>query len=172
MLYNRAMRGSNQAQANGLLFGARTQKDSPKPELTKAEKEALELAQEKSAWLAKGGEITEENGTTRWSIDGKLHRDGDKPAVERGNGDLEWWQMGTKHRDGGPCFIGYNGDKEWRQNGLLHRDDGLPSIEDESGHREWHVHGRRHRLNGPAIIYPEGDCQYWVDGEKEDRGFA
>jgi hypothetical protein len=62
--------------------------------------------------------LVEENGTKKWYKDGKLHRDGDLPAVENANGD-RWW------------FI----------SGKIHRDNGLPAIEYSDGLKLWWVNG-------------------------------
>ncbi len=36
---------------------------------------------------------------TKWAKYGKLHRDGDLPAVVSVNGNKEYWKNGKKHRD-------------------------------------------------------------------------
>jgi hypothetical protein len=57
------------------------------------------------------------NGTKEWAISSekrnyfKLHRDGDLPAVEYSNGDLEYWLYGKRHRLDGPAVI--IGDKQY-----------------------------------------------------------
>lgn len=56
-----------------------------------------------------------------WWIDGKRHRDGDKPAVVNGrSGDcLEWWVDDKRHRAGGqPAVLWKNGPEEYWENGV------------------------------------------------------
>ncbi len=64
---------------------------------------------------------------------GKLHRK-DGPAIERANGDKEWYQNGELHRENGPATEYANGDKIWWLNGKTHRKDG-PAIERANGDR-------------------------------------
>ena len=46
------------------------------------------------------------------------HRDGDLPAVIRGNGDLLFYKLGKLHREGGlPAIILHDGTKKWFENG-------------------------------------------------------
>ena len=40
-------------------------------------------------------------GTSEWYKHGKLHREGDLPAVEGPRGHKEWWIDGRRHREGG-----------------------------------------------------------------------
>lgn len=162
------MRGANQIQANGLLFGSRIQKDSVEPKIGEAEKQALELKQEKQEWFAKGGRIEQQDGNIIWKFMGDCHRDNDKPALIRANGDQEWWYIGKRHRDNGPAVVYANGDKEWWQNDRLHRENDLPAIEDVNGFRQWNIKGRRHRANGPAVIREDGKVEYWLDGVRQD----
>ena len=65
-----------------------------------------------------------------------------RPAVERANGDKEWWVNGQQHREcGRPAVELANGDKEW-VNGNLHREGGLPAIEDVVDGNEWYIYNR------------------------------
>lgn len=54
-----------------------------------------------------------------WTLNGKLHRDGDLPAIEYANGRREWYFQGMQHRE-----------------------NDLPAIEHANGSREWWVHGK------------------------------
>lgn len=47
---------------------------------------------------------------------------------------------GELHRMEGPAIERFNGDKEWWMNGKLHRIDG-PAIECPDGSRQWWLHG-------------------------------
>ena len=72
-----------------------------------------------------------------------LHRE-DGPAFINpnnfGNGALEWFIDGKRHREDGPAIEYYNGNKEWFLNDELHRVDG-PAIECASGAKGWYYHG-------------------------------
>ena len=49
---------------------------------------------------------------------GKIHRDGDQPAVVHAIGGKEWYQRGKLHRDGDqPAVVHANGYKAWYQHG-------------------------------------------------------
>jgi len=37
------------------------------------------------------------NGDNSWWVNGKLHRDGGRPAIERANGEKEWWLNGVRY---------------------------------------------------------------------------
>ena len=66
-----------------------------------------------------------------------------RPAVERANGDKEWWVNGQQHREcGRPAVELANGDKEW-VNGNLHREGGLPAIEDVVDGNEWYIYDKK-----------------------------
>lgn len=87
------------------------------------------------------------DGTHRWYINGKLHRE-DGPAVIWGNFTLD---------DNLPPISGRH---DWYKNGKMHRDDG-PAIIWADGTREWYKNGNRHRDNGPAIIWANGYEEWW-----------
>jgi len=61
------------------------------------------------------------DGTIRWRDgEGRLHRDGDRPAVARGvDGSQLWYKHGRLHREGGlPAVEWVDGEKEWWLNGV------------------------------------------------------
>ena len=86
---------------------------------------------------------TDLDGTKRWFLNGKAHRDNDLPAVE---------------------FT--NGTKYWYLNNKPHRDDGKPAIEYGTGGKEWFVNGERHRINGPAIDYKDNAKFWYLNGKR------
>jgi hypothetical protein len=95
---------------------------------------------------------TDTNGNKYWCNDnGELHRT-DGPAIERKDGQLEWWV-----------------------NGELHRTDG-PAMELRDGSKMWWVNGELHRTDGPAVEWSDGDKSWWIDGveytEKEFNEIA
>ena len=56
------------------------------------------------------------NGTKRWYLNGKYHRE-DGPAVEYANGGKEWHLNDECHREDGPAIELANGNKRWFLNG-------------------------------------------------------
>jgi len=50
----------------------------------------------------KNGLIINERETSYYYLNDKLHRE-DGPAIERRNGDKEWWIHGKCHREDGPA---------------------------------------------------------------------
>ena len=56
------------------------------------------------------------DGTKRWLLNGKCHRE-DGPAVEYANGGKEWHLNGECHREDGPAIEHTNGNKRWFLNG-------------------------------------------------------
>jgi hypothetical protein len=69
------------------------------------------------------------------------------------------------HREDDPAIERSNGDKEWWINGECHREDG-PAIETPNGDRHWYINGKRHRVDGPAIEYTDGRMSWYLNGEK------
>lgn len=101
------------------------------------------------------------DGGKGWYVNGKLHRDNDKPAVEYADGTKEWWVDGKRHRDNDmPAVERTNGDNEWwvdgwtarRTNGGLCRDNGEQVVErmDGGGHCVARVIQRIMKLGRPC----------------------
>lgn len=61
------------------------------------------------------GDCVDADGSHRWYLHGKLHRDGD-PAVVEANGTQFWYQNGVLHRDDGPAIVRGN-YRAWYENG-------------------------------------------------------
>jgi len=76
-----------------------------------------------------------------WRLDGKLHREGDLPAIEYENGDNIWYV-----------------------NGKLHRENDKPAIESTNGYKQWYVNGKHHRTNGAAIEWSDGSKEWYLEG--------
>lgn len=106
-----------------------------------------------------------------WFQNGKLHRDGDMPAVIRTNGTQIWYRNEKIHRDNDlPAEMYANGTQKWYQNGKLHRDNDLPAIIRSDGNKEWYQNGLKHRDNDlPAIIRSDGSKEWWINGELHKR---
>lgn len=51
----------------------------------------------------------------KYYVNGELHRDDDKPAIEYDNGDMEWWcyKKGRHRENGQPAVVRKNGNNEW-----------------------------------------------------------
>ena len=90
--------------------------------------------------------IIKENKSIKYKIDNKLHRDGDKPAIEYADGRKDWYQNG----------------KFWCKNGKLHRDNDKPAVEYADGAKFWYQNGKLHRSNDkPAIEYANGTKEWY-----------
>jgi hypothetical protein len=75
------------------------------------------------------GPTTNEYGAQKWfDAYGKLHRDGDLPAVVWSHGTTEWYQHGFQ---------------SWWKHGLRHRDGDLPAVVWSDGTKQWWVDGVR-----------------------------
>jgi hypothetical protein len=94
----------------------------------------------------------------------------DGPAIERPDGQKEWYINDHRHRLDGPAIERKDGSKEWWVNGQLHREDG-PAIEWENGSKEWYMNNKPHRLDGPAYEGCDGFDLYYVDGIKYSREY-
>jgi len=102
--------------------------------------------------------------------DNKKHREGDLPAVERANGDREWWSFGSRNREEDkPAIEHANGDREWWVGGIRHREGDKPAVELANGRKEWWVSGLKHREGGkPAVVRADSDIEHWVKGVRDD----
>ena len=102
--------------------------------------------------------IVNEYGDQYWKNKaGRLHRDGDLPAVVYLNGSQKWYKNGQHHRDGDlPAIVYWDGSQEWYKNGLQHRDGDLPAYigSSGSGTQLWYKDGKIHRIYGPAEMWP------------------
>jgi hypothetical protein len=129
----------------------------------------LEKYPNRTALIHSITETRGDGGNRAWYKDDKLHRDGDRPALEYPSGDREWYKEGKLHRDGNlPAIECASGYRAWYKDGLRHRDGDLPAIEDADGTGEWYKNGLRHRDGDlPAIVDASG-TRYWY---KEGRGY-
>lgn len=109
-------------------------------------------------------EVIDGRRRTIWMRNGKLHRDGDRPAVRWANGHREWYQHGKRHRDGDrpaeidPGGCGMCAVRKWYQRDKLHRDGDRPAviyINSGGVHcQQWFQNGVPHRGGDmPAEIY-------------------
>ena len=129
-------------------------------------------------WKDENGRLHREDGPARivrhsngnvkdemWYKNGKIHRDGDLPAVFQyyPDGELEfefWMKEDKKHRVDNPAVIKYYKSGKidliiYYVEGLIHR-EGAPASESyyENGVQgiyTWFIRGKKHRLDGPAF---------------------
>ena len=103
----------------------------------------------------------------KWYYNGKLHREGGEPAVEKADGTKMWFYHGKKHREGGEPALDYaDGRKEWYINGERHRENDLPALISPNGLREWYYNGKMHRMMGPARIPQNSSESYYFYGHQ------
>jgi hypothetical protein len=109
--------------------------------------------------------IISDTGSTRWYCNGKLHRDGDKPAIIHIRGGMEWFVNGKLHREADkPAIICYNGSMQWFCNDRSHRDGDKPANIIEYL-LEWFVHGKLQRDGDkPARLYVVGYAEWYWNG--------
>ena len=107
------------------------------------------------------------DGTLAWVKNDQYHRDGDLPAYIGADGRLGWYQNGEMHRDNDkPAWIGADGGLQWYQNGEAHRDGDKPQYIGADGYLRWCQNAQNHRFSGPAIMSPGGKLEWWWRGEK------
>jgi hypothetical protein len=82
-----------------------------------------------------------DDGNIEWHKNGKLHRDGDKPARIWADGSLGWYKNGEPHRDSDKPAVIYSHGSLW-----------------------WYKNGEFHRVTGPAVIRPYYEPEYWING--------
>jgi hypothetical protein len=105
---------------------------------------------------------TDQHRTKYYYWNSLLHRE-DGPAIERVNGNNEWYLHGYRHRKDGPAFISGKIQKYWL-NGKLHREDG-PAVIYYEEFTEWYYQGLKHRINGPAVEYSDGFKRFYLNGK-------
>lgn len=137
------------------------------------------------------------DGTKSWYRYGELHRENDRPAIERADGSKEWWRNGKRHRDTSqPAVIGPanstikeywingtrmvstmttqpNGDEMWATStGLMHREDDLPAYVTKGGRgKTWFIAGRCHRDGDkPAAEHGSGLKEWFRNGRRHRDG--
>lgn len=154
---------------SGLLFGVKMPSSvSPLQErvLNIFEQATLDLELEKAAWFEKGGKISIQDDLLIWTLNGKMHRDGDKPAFVKKDAVAIWYQHGEIHRDQDkPAYVHASGTKEWYHFSDRHRDDDEPAVIKADGTREYWLLDQRHRDNGPAVIKADGTEEFWTHGQ-------
>jgi antitoxin component YwqK of YwqJK toxin-antitoxin module len=63
-------------------------------------------------------DVVIESNRTIYYLCGKIHREGDLPAVVWTNGTQLWYKNGKRHREGDlPAIIWADGTSEWYKNG-------------------------------------------------------
>ena len=103
----------------------------------------------------------EEDGTIRWTLDGKLHNP-NGPALQYPNGRKEWWKHGKRDHPDGPA-VEEGEYKEWWREGQRDRPDG-PAIE-AIAFNAWFEKDKRNRLDGAAIEWADETKRWWVNNQ-------
>ena len=104
--------------------------------------------------------ITDSDGTKRWKLNGKYHRE-DGPAIEYPNGYKAWYLNDKLHRTDGPAIEFANGNKSWCINGKYHRTDG-PAVEYTNGNKHWYI-------NGEELTFKQWLSEVWNTLSKEEQ---
>ena len=77
---------------------------------------------------------------TEYRIEGKLHREGDLPAIEYFNGTKMWYKNNMRHRENDlPAILYAGGGKVWHLNGKVRRNNNLPEIEYANGDKFYYT---------------------------------
>jgi hypothetical protein len=124
------------------------------------------------AYVDKFTVVKDENCLRTWTLDWKLHREHDLPAVVAlhlgKNRPLSrgWYKYGMLYRGNDkPTIISGSGDCRWRQGHANHRDGDRPATILEYGTRVWAKHNKVHRDNNkPAVIRNNGIHEWFVRG--------
>jgi hypothetical protein len=112
-----------------------------------------------------------------WCVNGRLHRERDRPAIITAGGDSQWWVNGRQHRGGSqPAVLHSDGSAEWWFQGVRHRGGGLPAV--VYSNREHHyAEGRKQNyLHWSYETWTQGLCgqgvcdahvfEWWVNGQR------
>jgi hypothetical protein len=112
------------------------------------------------------------DGSQKWYRDDKLHREGDQPAVVHASGSQEWYRDGKHCRDGDrPAVVQANGYKAWYRDGKYNREGDKPSIILADGTQEWHRDDYYHRDGDlPAVVCPNGYKAWYKNGKSHREG--
>lgn len=75
-----------------------------------------------------------------------------------------WYYKGKLHREGDlPALIYEDGSRMWYFHGMLHRENDLPAIEYSGGSKEWYRMDKLSREGGkPNAVLGDGS-KYWYD---------
>ena len=129
-----------------------------------------------------------ENGISRfdeyWYTDGKLNREDDEPAVERANGDKEWYTDDVRTRTGAPAITKSDGSEYWYLNGKINRGDDEPAVleyvstieDDNEGpinlfNKYWYTNGNLNREDDePAVENADGSKEWYTNGNLNRGG--
>lgn len=86
-----------------------------------------------------------------WHLNDMIHRDGDKPAIIKNNGNNKYWfKKGKVHRDGDKPAVIKNMSKYWFKNDQQHRDGDKPAsitVTDDDCEYIWYVYNLKFREN-------------------------
>jgi len=107
------------------------------------------------------------DGDRYYYKNGKLHRDGDKPAVIWADGTKFYYKNGKLHRGGDKPAVIYTNGTKYYKNGELHRDGDKPAVICASGTKYYYKNGKQHRDGDkPAAICANGTKYYYKNGKQ------
>ncbi len=115
-----------------------------------------------------GPAVITADGTEKWYFNGKLHRDGVKPAIYNKNMTLvKFYKNGNIHRDGDLPASVENGRTSYYRNGKLHRDGDMPAVIETNGTEIYYKDGNIHRDGDkPAVITKNGVKSYYTNNNR------
>ncbi|MFA7275886.1 MAG: hypothetical protein WC043_03685 [Pseudobdellovibrionaceae bacterium] len=108
-----------------------------------------------------------------WIKQGKIHRDGDLPALtcRVTNSDTfyrysiySYFKRISAHSKSAFKPTPRAGDLQWWKEGVLTREN-APAWILNDGTSKWFKNGRLHREDGPAVEYPNGSREWWEKGK-------
>jgi hypothetical protein len=136
------------------------------------------------------------SGSEEYYYEGKLHREGDYPAVIREGGKIKKYykhgimtregdkpseyyygdviytnDKGESHRENGPALITADGNEKWYFNDKLHRDGDKPAIYNKDMTIvKFYKNGNCHRDGDMPAIYENNTTKYLQNGEYHRDG--
>jgi hypothetical protein len=87
--------------------------------------------------------------------------------IEYPNGTKKWYLNGKYHREDGPAIIEADGSKRWYLNGMRHREDG-PAVEYPNRLKQWWSNGKR-LFSLPSEFQPFVLLEEFIDEEGNGR---
>lgn len=106
----------------------------------------------------------DETGNVHYTLNGRLHREFDFPALLKRNGEIAWCYYGFLSRENDkPALISRDVVK-WCKHGRLGRAVDKPSIVTPFRLEYWRDGVKWRRGGRAAVVYLNGDVEYWRGG--------
>ena len=87
------------------------------------------------------------------------------------NGTKKWYLNGKLHREDGPAVEYFNGTKKWYLNGKFHREEG-PAVEYSNGTKKWYLNGKQAHPEAIVDLWLEREIFCWYDETTETLNFG